>query len=336
DTGPSSSSMGARLTLANKQPDKFEIESNTLLKGETGVYEIHKSLGKGVYGQVAKCTKLDTGEEVAVKILEMSWAGKREIRMLEKLRELDQDKNNLVRFIEHFQHKQHVCLVFEKLDVTVDYFVRNFRPLKLPEIRVITQQMLVALRALNSIDLSHTDIKPDNIMFTDYRQEHLRVKLIDFGLAAHVSTMRLGQKIQAIGYRAPEVIMGIPLTVAVDMWSLGCLLAFMYLGQNLFPISCPYQYMKIIVKLVVKYAKAFLSLLKRMLCIDPEKRITPEQALGHRFITMRHFSHPQLSLYEAALITLITSPSQSPHRDRQRPTTTHTPTQTYRQFRVTS
>uniref|UniRef100_A0A665U1I0 Protein kinase domain-containing protein n=1 Tax=Echeneis naucrates TaxID=173247 RepID=A0A665U1I0_ECHNA len=273
------------------------------------VYEIHKSLGKGVYGQVAKCTKLDTGEEVAVKILEMSWAGKREIRMLEKLRELDQDKNNLVRFIEHFQHKQHVCLVFEKLDVTVDYFVRNFRPLKLPEIRVITQQMLVALRALNSIDLSHTDIKPDNIMFTDYRQEHLRVKLIDFGLAAHVSTMRLGQKIQAIGYRAPEVIMGIPLTVAVDMWSLGCLLAFMYLGQNLFPISCPYQltteeeynnftnsvaqhYSGIFdyydsLDDLVKYAKAFLSLLKRMLCIDPEKRITPEQALGHRFITMR-------------------------------------------------
>uniref|UniRef100_A0A665U0Q7 Protein kinase domain-containing protein n=1 Tax=Echeneis naucrates TaxID=173247 RepID=A0A665U0Q7_ECHNA len=262
--------MGARLTLANKQPDKFEIESNTLLKGETGVYEIHKSLGKGVYGQVAKCTKLDTGEEVAVKILEI-----------------------------------------------------NFRPLKLPEIRVITQQMLVALRALNSIDLSHTDIKPDNIMFTDYRQEHLRVKLIDFGLAAHVSTMRLGQKIQAIGYRAPEVIMGIPLTVAVDMWSLGCLLAFMYLGQNLFPISCPYQpiepmfspwrltteeeYNNFTNSVAQHYsdAKAFLSLLKRMLCIDPEKRITPEQALGHRFITMRHFSHPQLSLYEAAALSKV-------------------------------
>ena len=36
-------------------------------------------------------------------------------------------------------------------------------------------------------------------------------------------------------YRAPEVILGVPYTTAVDIWSLGCVLAELYTGQPLFP-----------------------------------------------------------------------------------------------------
>uniref|UniRef100_A0A3B4X492 Protein kinase domain-containing protein n=1 Tax=Seriola lalandi dorsalis TaxID=1841481 RepID=A0A3B4X492_SERLL len=331
-------------------------------------YFVEKYLGCGGYGKVAQCTRLDNKVKMAVKIVrnDMTWAGKREVAVLQKLRKLDQDKNNLVRFAEHFEYKGHVCLAFEMLDINIYDFIRSrdFQPLHLSEIRVITQQMLVALNALKSVGLSHADVKPDNIMLVNHHQQPFRVKLIDFGLAANVSKIHAGTLIQAIGYRAPEVILGLPLDEAVDMWSLGCVLAFMYLGQNLYPIRCAYQVMRAIVQMqglpddhllnsgiysscffskdkdssnpswrlnteaeymlltgsktrryrgifdkltslndVTKTrpevndttefedTQAFLSLLKRMLQVDPQKRITLSEALGHRFITMKHFPH---------------------------------------------
>uniref|UniRef100_A0A3B4WZE5 Protein kinase domain-containing protein n=1 Tax=Seriola lalandi dorsalis TaxID=1841481 RepID=A0A3B4WZE5_SERLL len=194
---------------------------------------------------------------------------------------------------------------FEMLDINIYDFIRSrdFQPLHLSEIRVITQQKLVALNTLKSVGLSH--VKPDNIMLVNHQQP-FRVKLI--------------------GYRAPEVILGLPLDEAVDMWSLGCVLAFMYLGQNLYPIRCAYQVMRAIAEYMLltgsktrRYrgifdkltslndvtktrpevndttefedTQAFLSLLKRMLQVDPQKRITLSEALGHRFITMKHFPH---------------------------------------------
>uniref|UniRef100_A0A3B4TGM2 Protein kinase domain-containing protein n=1 Tax=Seriola dumerili TaxID=41447 RepID=A0A3B4TGM2_SERDU len=233
--------------------------------------------------------------------------GEIEVAIIKKLRKLDQDKNNLVRFAEHFEYKGHVCLAFEMLDINIYDFIRSrdFQPLHLSEIRVITQQMLVALNALKSVGLSHADVKPDNIMLVNHQQP-FRVKLI--------------------GYRAPEVMLGFPLDEAVDMWSLGCVLAFMYLGQNLYPIRCAYQVMRAIVQMqglpddhllksgiysscffskdkdssnpswrlnteLTSLNDAFLSLLKRMLQVDPQKRITLSEALGHRFITMKHFPH---------------------------------------------
>uniref|UniRef100_A0A8C9ZSZ7 Protein kinase domain-containing protein n=1 Tax=Sander lucioperca TaxID=283035 RepID=A0A8C9ZSZ7_SANLU len=321
-------------------------------------------LGEGRFGKVARCLKLKTNEKMALKIVrtDAGTTGKREVAMLRRLRKLDEDKNNLVRMTEYFRHKGHYCLVFEMLDTSLHDLMkeRNSKPLCLSGIRVISQQMLVALNALKSIGLLHTDIKPDNVMLVNHKLQPFRVKLIDFGLAATVSTMFLGT-IQALGYRAPEVILGLPLDEAVDMWSLGCVLAFLYLGKHLYPTHCEYEVMRVIVQMqgqpgdrllnngintrnffsknkefsvpkwrlntqkeyklktdsmtkcrngiydklnsledvarfhpTVKQATeyddtlAFLSLLKRMLHVDCKKRISPSEALGHRFITMRH------------------------------------------------
>uniref|UniRef100_A0A3B4WXN0 Protein kinase domain-containing protein n=1 Tax=Seriola lalandi dorsalis TaxID=1841481 RepID=A0A3B4WXN0_SERLL len=331
--------MGACCGCAHREKGHYNIGRYELLPSNTSAYFVEKYLGCGGYGKVAQCTRLDNKVKMAVKIVrnDMTWAGKREVAVLQKLRKLDQDKNNLVRFAEHFEYKGHVCLAFEMLDINIYDFIRSrdFQPLHLSEIRVITQQMLVALNALKSVGLSHADVKPDNIMLVNHHQQPFRVKLIDFGLAANVSKIHAGTLIQAIGYRAPEVILGLPLDEAVDMWSLGCVLAFMYLGQNLYPIRCAYQVMRAIVQMQglpddhllnsgiysscffskdkdssnpswrgifdkltkvndtteFEDTQAFLSLLKRMLQVDPQKRITLSEALGHRFITMKHFPH---------------------------------------------
>uniref|UniRef100_A0A8D0DAS3 Protein kinase domain-containing protein n=1 Tax=Sander lucioperca TaxID=283035 RepID=A0A8D0DAS3_SANLU len=282
-----------------------------VLPTTSGGYLVETFLGEGRFGKVARCLKLKTNEKMALKIVrtDAGTTGKREVAMLRRLRKLDEDKNNLVRMTEYFRHKGHYCLVFEMLDTSLHDLMkeRNSKPLCLSGIRVISQQMLVALNALKSIGLLHTDIKPDNVMLVNHKLQPFRVKLIDFGLAATVSTMFLGT-IQALGYRAPEVILGLPLDEAVDMWSLGCVLAFLYLGKHLYPTHCEYEVMRVIVQMQGQPGDRLLnngintrnffsknkdledvaSLLKRMLHVDCKKRISPSEALGHRFITMRH------------------------------------------------
>uniref|UniRef100_A0A3B4TW54 Protein kinase domain-containing protein n=1 Tax=Seriola dumerili TaxID=41447 RepID=A0A3B4TW54_SERDU len=246
------------VCLKNQQ---LQIEKYDVLSGNVSNYLIQRVLGRGSFGQVVQCINLDTKEKVAIKIMrkDESWAAKREVIILNRLKKLDRDKNNLIKFTEQFEDKGHVCLVFEILDISIEDLIQRmtFKPLHLSEIRVIAQQMLVALDALKSLGLVHADIKPDNIMLVDHQLQPFKVKLIDFGMAVPISKVRTGTMIQIPGYRAPEVMLGLPLTEAVDMWGLGCILAF-------------------------------LSLLKRMLHVDPEKRITPSEALGHRFITMKH------------------------------------------------
>uniref|UniRef100_A0A3B4UR24 Protein kinase domain-containing protein n=1 Tax=Seriola dumerili TaxID=41447 RepID=A0A3B4UR24_SERDU len=308
----------------------YEVMSNN-----SKLFYVEKYLGHGSYGKVAQCTRLDTNEKIAVKILrsDMTWAGKREAAVLKKIRKLDHDKNNLVRFHESFEYKGHICLAFEMLHLSIYDFMscRDFKPMHLTEIRVITQQMLVALNALKSIGLSHADIKPDNIMLVNQKHFPFRVKLIDFGLADNVSKLPTGTMIQATGYRAPEVILGLPLDQGVDIWSLACVLGFMYLGRNLYPTRCSYQVMRVIVELntdteymltgpemkdTTEYEDtlAYLSLLKRMLHVDPRKRITTSKAMGHRFINMKHFPNdanpnPYMS---AAFLTIKKSQLQEP------------------------
>lgn len=77
----------------------------------------------------------------------------------------------------------------------------------------------------------HCDLKPENILLVHISRSS--VKVIDFGS----STYENGQiftYIQSRFYRAPEVIMGIPITKAIDIWSFGCILAELYTGSPLF------------------------------------------------------------------------------------------------------
>ncbi|KAF7664431.1 hypothetical protein LDENG_00176380, partial [Lucifuga dentata] len=78
-------------------------------------------------------------------------------------------------------------------------------------------------------------------MLVDNQDQPYKVKLIDFGLALQSSEVERGMIVQPIPYRAPEVVLGLPFTEAIDMWGLGCVLACMYLGDNLFDGQTEYQ-----------------------------------------------------------------------------------------------
>lgn len=68
-------------------------------------------------------------------------------------------------------------------------------------ITLITFQLAIALKALNDVGLTHTDIKMDNIMLVNQNKYPFKIKLIDFGLATEMSTLRRSTLVQPLGYR---------------------------------------------------------------------------------------------------------------------------------------
>ncbi|XP_056324716.1 homeodomain-interacting protein kinase 1 isoform X4 [Danio aesculapii] len=348
----------------------YQLVQHEILCSVSNSYEVLEFLGRGTFGQVAKCWKRGTNEIVAIKILKNhpSYArqGQIEVSILNRLSAENADEFNFVRSYECFQHKGHTCLVFEMLEQNLYDFLKHskFSPLPLRHIRPILQQVATALMKLKCLGLIHADLKPENIMLVDPIRQPYRVKVIDFGSASHVSKAVCSTYLQSRYYRAPEIILGLPFCEAIDMWSLGCVIAELFLGWPLYPGASEYDQIRYISqtqglppeyllsagtktsrffnrgpdssyplwrlktpsehesemgiksKEARKYIfnclddmmqvnlpnhlegtdllaekadrRELIDLLKRMLRLDADKRITPTKTLAHPFVTMSH------------------------------------------------
>ncbi|XP_038637362.1 homeodomain-interacting protein kinase 2 isoform X8 [Scyliorhinus canicula] len=354
---------------SNSEGD-YQLLQHEVLCSMTNTYEVLEFLGRGTFGQVVKCWKRGTNEIVAIKILKNhpSYArqGQIEVSILARLSTESADDYNFVRAYECFQHKNHTCLVFEMLEQNLyDFLKQNkFSPLPLKYIRPILQQVATALMKLKSLGLIHADLKPENIMLVDPVRQPYRVKVIDFGSASHVSKAVCSTYLQSRYYRAPEIILGLLFCEAIDMWSLGCVIAELFLGWPLYPGASEYDQIRYIsqtqglpaeyllsagtkttrffnrdpdssyplwrlkapedheTEMGIKSKEArkyifnclddmaqvntttdlegsemlaekadrreFIDLLKKMLTIDADKRITPIETLSHPFVMMTH------------------------------------------------
>jgi dual specificity tyrosine-phosphorylation-regulated kinase 2/3/4 len=85
---------------------------------------------------------------------------------------------------------------------------------------------------LKENDVIHCDLKPENILLKDPTKSG--IKIIDFGSSCFQDE-RVYTYIQSRFYRAPEIILGIPYTCSIDMWSFGCIMAEFCIGFPLFP-----------------------------------------------------------------------------------------------------
>ena len=201
-------------------------------------YEVQGLLGKGSFGQVMKCLDHKTNQVKAVKVIRNK---KRfhhqaliEVKILEHLRHKDPDDEvNVVRTFEYFYFRNHLCISFELLSINLYEFIRsnNFQGLSLSLIRRFASQLLVALKFLKKERVIHCDLKPENILLKQPSKS--AIKVIDFGSSCFEDE-RVYTYIQSRFYRAPEVILGLPYDVSIDMWSFGCILAELYTGYPLF------------------------------------------------------------------------------------------------------
>jgi dual specificity tyrosine-phosphorylation-regulated kinase 2/3/4 len=151
------------------------------------------------------------------------------------MRESDPDDlKNIIRMKNYFSYRNHICITFELVSINLYEFLRlnSFKGLSLPLIKCFARQILNALEYTRTLQIVHCDLKPENVLLINPKKAG--IKLIDFGSSCFISE-RLHTYIQSRFYRAPEIMLGIPYTPAIDMWSLGCILAELYTGQPLWP-----------------------------------------------------------------------------------------------------
>lgn len=204
-----------------------------------GRYHVQQNLGKGMFSSVVRATDSKTGKLVAVKIVRqndtMRKAGMKEIEILQQLRAADpEDKKHVVRFERFFDHKGHLCMVFENLSMNLREVLKKFGRdvgLNLRAIKAYAQQMFLGLSLLRKCGILHGDLKPDNLLVNEQRNI---LKICDLGSASPASESEVTPYLVSRFYRAPEIILGIPYDYAIDMWSIGCTLYELYTGKILF------------------------------------------------------------------------------------------------------
>ncbi|GMI13914.1 hypothetical protein TrLO_g4365 [Triparma laevis f. longispina] len=245
-----------------KADDKYDDENyDYIIKqqeafGEGDRYTIIEKIGKGSFGQVVRAFDNSTNQECAIKIIKskkpFTLQARTEIELLEQLKDKDQkDEHNVVRLINHFFFRGHQCLVFEMLSLNLYELLKNtqFRGVSLNLIRKFAKQILRALLFLSKPDVNiiHCDLKPENILLRSPRRS--AIKVIDFGSSCK-SDKKMYSYIQSRFYRSPEVMLGLQYTVAIDVWSLGCILVEMHTGEPLFAGSEQFDQMRKLIEVL--------------------------------------------------------------------------------------
>ncbi|KAI8331579.1 kinase-like domain-containing protein [Chlamydoabsidia padenii] len=218
-------------------------------------YRVIDLLGQGTFGQVVKCERITTGELFSVKVIKNKVAyreqSRMEVEILKQLKsKLDSKAQKHILTLHHtFTHKNHFCLVFELLSFNLYELVKQnqFKGLAINLVRVFTLQLLDTLILLKEAKIIHCDLKPENILLTSF--DTPMIKIIDFGSACHEAN-RIYTYIQSRFYRSPEVLLGLQYTGAIDMWSLGCIVAELFIGIPLFPGSSEYNQLRRIVDML--------------------------------------------------------------------------------------
>ncbi|XP_033824177.1 ribosomal protein S6 kinase 2 beta-like [Periophthalmus magnuspinnatus] len=214
-------------------------------------YEAIQTVSSGGFGQVVKCRKRDTEEFVAVKLPFYMQDTEKEVSILHLMMDEGMDKKNIVKFYEEFDTPLGKGQVFEMLDMNLmDFYDTQHLRLPLSDVRSIVKQVATALDVLKTYAIIHADLKLENIMVCDRAQRPIQVKLIDFGMALYASKAEQGLIFHHVCYRAPEVILGCLFDEAVDVWCLGTMMATLLFGFQLFPDTCEYDVMRVIIKLL--------------------------------------------------------------------------------------
>lgn len=199
-----------------------------------------KVIGNGSFGIVYQAKLTDTGEHVAIKkVLQDKRFKNRELQIMRTL-----DHCNIVMLQYFFytggdkKDDVYLHLVLEYVPETVYRVARHYAKSKqiIPMIfiKLYMYQLFRSLAYIHTIGICHRDIKPQNLLLDP---DTGVLKLCDFGSAKKLIKGEPNVSyICSRYYRAPELIFGAQdYTPNIDVWSSGCVLAELLLGQPIFP-----------------------------------------------------------------------------------------------------
>eukprot|EP00300_Choanocystis_sp_HF-7_P015394 c19037_g1_i1.p1 GENE.c19037_g1_i1~~c19037_g1_i1.p1 ORF type:complete len:857 (+),score=165.52 c19037_g1_i1:45-2615(+) len=287
----------------------FDVEANDISE----LFDLHQDVGEGGYSKVHRAIDKRTGEERAVKLVAIPTYLQHRTRMEAEAAVLGSvSHDSIVRFYGIVRTPKHFCFVMELLDggELFEKIIEQQEGYPEPEACRLITTILEAVEHLHKHGVVHRDIKPENFLF-DYRHSSEGVlKLIDFGFATFQNphANMLGSSCGTPDYIAPELLLERPHNKAVDMWSVGVVLYTLLCSFPPFYAETDEELFDLIAAGTydfppprwTKISADAKDLVSRLLQVDPAKRWTATQALGHPWIIRNNLLNAQ-RLFSARL-----------------------------------
>ncbi|KAG0459469.1 hypothetical protein HPP92_022597 [Vanilla planifolia] len=192
-------------------------------------YEMQELVGYGGCGKVYRAWDKEKKQMVAIKIAHLTVddgipeTALREISLLQSL----SDSIYVVRLLNvdysEANGKRHLCLVLENMDIDLKKYIDSRT--RMSNVPIIPPSDV-------KTSVSNRDLKPENILMDISRGI---LKLADFGLGRTITTPEdYSPEVVTLWYRAPEVLLDLPYSTGVDVWSLGCIFGELLIGRALF------------------------------------------------------------------------------------------------------
>uniref|UniRef100_A0A8D0PD10 Serine/threonine-protein kinase ULK3 n=1 Tax=Sus scrofa TaxID=9823 RepID=A0A8D0PD10_PIG len=237
-------------------------------------------LGSGTYATVYKAyAKKDTREVVAIKCVAKKSLNKASVEnLLTEIEILKGIRHPHIVQLKDFQwDSDNIYLIMEFCaggDLSRFIHTRRILPEKVA--RVFMQQLASALQFLHERNISHLDLKPQNILLSSLEKPHL--KLADFGFAQHMSPWDEKHVLRGSPlYMAPEMVCQRQYDARVDLWSVGLPL------RPLLSQDCR-------------------DLLQRLLERDPNRRISFQDFFAHPWVDLEHMPSGESLARATALV----------------------------------
>ena len=204
-----------------------------------GTYTITEKLGEGAMGNVYLAKQSQTGQRIAIKLLNDEAAAHEETvaRFLREARVISMMTHpNVVRVFIFGETSAGISyMAMEHVDgMPLDRIVRK-EPLGEERALHITRQMLEAIGEAHDLGIMHRDLKPENVLLTTWRGQTDYVKILDFGIAkvqnANQQLTQTGIVYGTPAYMSPEQAQALEIDQRADLYSLGCMLYEMVTGQ---------------------------------------------------------------------------------------------------------